>query len=124
MSQELVELLRYIENTTQEVADSCTSARIHRMQKRICSIKSKEEVSVKYMQRWEELEESKEEGRAEGIAEGKAEGKAEGEQQMAALCQRLVEGNRFEDLKRCAADAEYRKALMKEYGLIEDALVG
>lgn len=94
------------------------------MQKRICSIKSKEEVSVKYMQRWEELEESKEEGRAEGIAEGKAEGKAEGEQQMAALCQRLVEGNRFEDLKRCAADAEYRKALMKEYGLIEDALVG
>ena len=66
VSQELVELLHYIENTTQEVADSCSSTRIHRMQKRICSIKSKEEVSVRYMQRWEELEEAKEEGKVEG----------------------------------------------------------
>ena len=105
VSPELVELLHYIENTTQEVADSCTSpraclknhfrnlhaplcgifrpnsvvvarydaliraksptncdahlaeslfqtrSRIHKMQERICSIKSSEEVSVKYMQR-------------------------------------------------------------------------
>lgn len=51
VSPELVELLHYIENTTQEVADSCTSPRIHKMQERICSIKSSEEVSVKYMQR-------------------------------------------------------------------------
>ena len=32
------------------------SERIHKMQKRICSIKSSEEVSVRYMQRWEEME--------------------------------------------------------------------
>ena len=66
VSPELVELLHYIENTTQEVADSCISTKIHNMQKRICDIKSSEEVSVRYMQRWEELKMEREEGLAEG----------------------------------------------------------
>ena len=70
VSPELVELLHYIENTTQEVADSCISTKIHNMQKRICDIKSSEEVSVRYMQRWEELKMEREEGLAEGLAEG------------------------------------------------------
>ena len=56
VSPELVELLHYIEHTTQDMADGCKSERIHKMQKRICSIKSSEEVSVRYMQRWEEME--------------------------------------------------------------------
>ena len=51
VSPELVELLHYIEHTTQDMADGCKSERIHKIQKRICSIKSSEEVSVKYMQR-------------------------------------------------------------------------
>ena len=49
-------MLHYIEHTTQDMADGCKSERIHKMQKRICSIKSSEEVSVRYMQRWEEME--------------------------------------------------------------------
>lgn len=40
------------------------------MQKRVCDIKSSEEVSVRYMQRWEELKMEREEGLAEGLAEG------------------------------------------------------
>lgn len=32
VSPELVELLHYIENTTQDMADSCSSSRIHKMQ--------------------------------------------------------------------------------------------
>lgn len=44
VSPELVELLHYIEHTTQDMADGCKSERIHKMQKRICSIKSSEEV--------------------------------------------------------------------------------
>ena len=60
VSPELVELLHYIEHTTQDMADGCKSERIHKMQKRICSIKSSEEVSVRYMQRWEEMEMEKE----------------------------------------------------------------
>lgn len=129
VSPELVELLHYIENTTQEVADSCTSPRIHKMQERICSIKSSEEVSVKYMQRWEEMEMEKEaarelglaEGRTQGLTEGRtqglAEGRAEGRSSMARLIDKLLEENRIEDCKRIAKDPEFCQHLMEEFGI-------
>ena len=79
-------MLHYIENTTQDMADSCSSSRIHKMQERICNIKSSEEVSVRYMQRWEELELEKDEARAEGRAS------------MA-----LLNADRIEDCKKAAA---------------------
>lgn len=113
VSPELVELLRYIENTTQEMADSCASARIHKMQERICSIKSSEEVSVKYMQRWEELELEKDEARAEGRAEGFAEGR----NSIAKLMDKLLEENRVDDCKRAVKDPEFCQKLMDELGI-------
>ena len=109
VSPELVELLHYIENTTQEVADSCTSPRIHKMQERICSIKSSEEVSVKYMQRWEEMEMEKDEARAEGRAEGR--------NSIAKLMDKLLEENRVDDCKRAVKDPEFCQKLMDEFGI-------
>ena len=113
VSSELVELLHYIENTTQEMADSCASTRIHKMQERICSIKSSEEVSIKYMQRWEEMEMEKDEARAEGRAEGLSEGR----NSMAKLMDRLLEANRVDDCKRAAKDPEFCQKLMDELGI-------
>ena len=113
VSPELVELLHYIENTTQEMADSCASTRIHKMQERICSIKSSEEVSVKYMQRWEEMEMEKDEARAEGRAEGLSEGR----NSMAKLMDKLLEANRVNDCKRAVKDPEYCQTLMDELGI-------
>ena len=76
--QELIELLRYMEHTTEEVSASCTSERIHNIQKRIHAIKSSEKIGVKYMQAWEEKileqEKAREEGRQEGHASGLREG--------------------------------------------------
>lgn len=63
---ELVELLHYMRDTSEATARSCKSDRIHRLQKRISSIKSNEEVSVKYMQAWEEREWDKRDAREEG----------------------------------------------------------
>ena len=103
VSPELVELLHYIENTTQEVADSCTSPRIHKMQERICSIKSSEEVSVKYMQRWEEMEKDK--------------ARAEGRNSIAKLMDKLLEENRVDDCKRAVKDPEFCQKLMDEFGI-------
>ena len=72
--QELIELLRYMEHTTEEVSASCTSERIHNIQKRIHAIKSSEKIGVKYMQAWEEKileqEKAREEGHASGLREG------------------------------------------------------
>lgn len=109
VSPELVELLHYIEHTTQDMADGCKSERIHKMQKRICSIKSSEEVSVRYMQRWEEMEMEKEAARELGLAEGRSS--------MARLIDKLLEENRIEDCKRIAKDPEFCQHLMEEFGI-------
>ena len=73
VSKELIELLKYMEHTTEEVSRTCASERIHNIQKRIQAIKSSEKIGVKYMQAWEEkiMEQNKarEEGHAAGILE-------------------------------------------------------
>ena len=66
---ELVELLHYIEKTTDEMDSNCQSELIHKMHKKIKKIKSSAEVGEKYMHQWEEREFDRAEGRAEGRAE-------------------------------------------------------
>lgn len=72
--EELIELLRYIEHTTEEVSSSCRSGKIRELQRRIAMIKSSEEIGVKYMQEWEEKILEKRKARAEGRVKGRAEG--------------------------------------------------
>ena len=94
--QELIELLRYMEHTTEEVSASCTSERIHNIQKRIHAIKSSEKIGVKYMQAWEEKileqEKAREDGRKEGLSEGHASGLKEGlTQKLKELVEKKVQ---------------------------------
>ena len=74
VSEELIELLRYIEHTTEEVSSSCRSGKIRELQCRIAMIKSSEEIGVKYMQEWEEKVIEQRRAREEGVAEGRVEG--------------------------------------------------
>ncbi len=74
VSEELIELLHYIEHTTEEVSRECKSKRIKDIQKRISVLKSSEEMGVKYMQAWEEKIIERQEAREEGLAEGLASG--------------------------------------------------
>ena len=62
VSQELIELLKYMEHSTDEVSEPCKSERIQEMHRRVCQIKASEKTEVKYMQAWEEklLERQKE----------------------------------------------------------------
>ena len=73
--EELMELLHYIEHTTEEVSNSCKSGKIRELQSRIARIKSSEEIGVKYMQEWEEKIIETRRAREEGLAEGRAEGR-------------------------------------------------
>ena len=77
VSPELIELLKYMEHSTDEVSEVCKSERIQKMHRRICQIKASEKTEVKYMQSWEEKILIKQEGIAEGILEGKLEEKQE-----------------------------------------------
>ena len=69
----MIELLKYMEHSTDEVSEVCKSERIQKIHRRICQIKASEKTEVKYMQSWEEKILIKQ----EGIAEGKLEEKQE-----------------------------------------------
>ena len=71
--QELVDLLHYLEHTTDEEAEKTDSQRIRRIHSHVCKVKSSEEIGVKYMQAWEEKYYEREEGREEGRTEGRKE---------------------------------------------------
>ena len=133
VSPELVELLHYMERTTDEEAKQCKSGRVKKLHERVHEVRASEEFGVKYMQAWEEkmyerlegreegLAEGREEGREEGLAEGHANGLAEGlelgEKRISALAQNLLELKRYDDLERTLSDPEYREALYREFGL-------
>ena len=70
VSSELIELLKYMERSTDEVSGECKSKRIQEMHRRVCQIKASEKTEVKYMQSWEERIMIKQEGIAEGRIEG------------------------------------------------------
>ena len=67
---ELIELLKYMQHSTDEVSGACESKRIQEMHRRVCQIRASEKTEVKYMQTWEEKILIKQEGIAEGRIEG------------------------------------------------------
>ncbi len=69
VSEELIEFLKYVENSTSETANQAKSERVKRVHDRVCKVKVNEEVGVKYMQAWEEKYYEREEGREEGRIE-------------------------------------------------------
>ena len=107
VSPELIELLKYMEHSTDEISEACESKRIQEMHRRVCQIKASEKTEVKYIQTWEEKILIKQEGIAEG--------KQIGVEQINRLNQRLIEQGRFDDLTKAASDKVYQEKLLKEF---------
>ena len=76
-SPELVEFLHYMEKTS-HYDKIIENERVRELADQIENLKGSQEVGVKYMRLWEEMEELKQEAIAEGLEEGRAEGRAEG----------------------------------------------
>ena len=95
VSNELIAMLEYFEETTDDKALSSGYERIIRLNEIVASIKASDEIGVKYMNAYEErmhdIQEAREQGeeigRSEGleagIAQGEASGRAERELEMA-----------------------------------------
>ena len=49
VSQELIELLEYMEKSTDAVVEECESERIHQMHERVNRLKSSKEMEIKFM---------------------------------------------------------------------------
>lgn len=117
VNPELIELLEYMEKSTDTVAKKCESKRIHQMHERITKLKSSKEMEIKYMQKWEEKEIERQEAYAEGERVGEKRGRTEGETRINKLTKYLLEQERTEDLKKTVSDAAYQAKLLKELGL-------
>ena len=70
-SQEFLDFMEYLTNTTDEVAEKTESYRIKRIHEQVKRIRLSEKMGVKYMQLWEEKAYIREEGLEQGLAEGR-----------------------------------------------------
>ncbi len=70
-SQEFLDFMEYITNTTDEAAERTKSQKIKRIHEQVKRIKLSEKMGVKYMQLWEEKAYIREEGLEQGLAEGR-----------------------------------------------------
>ena len=71
VSEELIQLLRYFEQTTEENAAGSHSQKIENLQKRVEEIKKNEEVGIRYMNAFEEKMWERREGEMIGVKRGK-----------------------------------------------------
>ena len=78
VSEDLIQLLRYFEQTTEENAAGSHSRKIEKLQKRVEEIKRNEEVGIRYMNAFEEKMWERREGREEGERIGEKRGRKEG----------------------------------------------
>ena len=79
VSPELIELLKYMERSTDEVSGKCKSKRIQEMHRRVCQIKASEKTEVKA---WEEQIMIRQEGITEGRIEGEKIGQLRGKSEL------------------------------------------
>ena len=82
VSEELIQLLRYFEQTTEENAAGSHSQKIEKLQKRVEEIKKNEEVGIRYMNAFEEKMWERREGEMIGEKRGRQE-----------IARRMVEKN-------------------------------
>ena len=69
-SEEFLDLMEYINKTTDVVAEKSTSNKIQKIHSRVRRVKDSEKVGVKLMQAWEERYYDRLEAREAGLAEG------------------------------------------------------
>ena len=115
VSEELIELLKYIEVSTDETVEHCNSEKVQKLHQKICQLKANKQMEAKFMQAWEE----KVLDRQEAYAEGEKAGEERERQEIADLCEKLVKVNRMEDVQRAITDMVYRRKLLEEFKLVK-----
>ena len=103
-SQELRDMLKYMENS---IAENVTNADIRAIHGQVDAVKRDKEVGVQYMKSWEREMLIREEGKEEGI------------QCLNKLIIKLTEDGRADDIVKAAQDEVYQKQLLEEYGLAD-----
>ena len=94
VSEELIQLLRYFEQTTEENAAGSHSRKIEKLQKRVEEIKKNEEVGIRYMNAFEEKMWEGREGEKRGKKIGERIGEERGKKsEQREIARKMVEKN-------------------------------
>lgn len=105
-SQELKDMLKYIENSTQNNITNPNIESIHRF---VEKVRRNKEVGINYMKSWEHDKWMRDKGREEG--------RNEGQDRINELIIKLSEAGRMEDIIRSAKDRDYQEKLLEELEL-------
>ena len=97
-SQELKDVLKYIENSTQNNIANPNIESIHRL---VEKVRRKREVGINYMKSWEHDKWMREEG----------------QDRINELNIRLIDAGRLDDVIRSAKDRDYQEKLLEEFDL-------
>ncbi len=95
-SEEFLDLMRYITDSDDSIAEKSSSKRIKQIHKQVTSVRLSEKAGVRYMQKWEELVYAKEDGKEEGREEGLEEGQERKLIEM--ICKKLRKGKSPEEI--------------------------
>ena len=109
-SQKLMDMLKYIEKTTD---NNVVNQDIASIQELVNRVKRKKEVNISYMKSWE-IEKMV---RTEGYDEGRNDGYSEGQDKINLLVMKLNDAGRLADIVKAAGDKAYQESLFKEFGL-------
>ena len=118
-SQELQDMLKYIETTTEENVTNKDIETIHQL---VEKVKRRKEVGIRYMKSWEleqiyrseAKEEGLTEGRKEGLAEGLEQGREQGIKALISIC-RDFHISEEETLSRLMDNFELSETEAREY---------
>lgn len=113
-SEEIRNLLRYIEDSSESNVTDETTSRMHEY---VGRIKMLPEVRDAYMT-WDMYIKMLEDDKfKEGKAAGEAEGKAEGELRLSNLIGLMIKDGKMSEIERVTTDKDYRNGLYEKYGI-------
>lgn len=112
VSDEVEEFLQYVENSTDEKAESCQSELVKLVHKRVKEVKESKELEVEYMTLMQREREIGEKEREKGRKEGRKEGQARG----ARMLQLRYMGKSYEEIAELMkANVQEVSSFLKEY---------
>ena len=115
--QELIQFLKYVENSTEEVAEGSGNEKIQTLHQKVTALKRSRELEEKYMTMEELLEERETEGRKAGVAEGRKAGVAEGQDVILQLVSLMSDDGLAAEIPRLKADKDFLSAMLEKYCL-------
>ena len=123
VSEELIQLLRYFEQTTEENAAGSHSRKIEKLQKRVEEIKKNEEVGIRYMNAFEEKMWERREGEKRGKKIGEMIGEKRGKKIGERIGEKRGEKRGRQEIARRMVEKNLDLVLIKEMtGLTEQEL--